>query len=42
MVEERPLSVDHIQNFPENLHEHTKPYLLVEDEKDEQTRNQYQ
>ena len=40
MVEERTLCVDHIKSFPENSHEHTKPYLLVEDEKDEKTCNQ--
>ena len=42
MVEERSLCVDQIQNFPEDLHEHTKPSLLVEDEKDEQSCSQSQ
>ena len=37
MVEEKPLGVDHIQNFPENLHEHTKPYLLAKEEEDKQS-----
>ena len=36
MVEEGPLCVDQSQIALEDLHEHTKPYLLVEDEKDEQ------
>ena len=40
MVEEIPLSVDHIQNFPENLHEHTNPSLLAKDEKYEKSCSQ--
>ena len=32
MVEGIPLHVDQIQNSPEDLHEYTKPSLLVEDD----------
>ena len=38
MVEEGPLCVFQTQISPEYLHEHTKPYLLVEDEMDEQLK----
>ena len=36
------MCVHNIQNFPEDLHEHTKPTMLAEDYKEEQTWNQSQ
>ena len=35
MAEEILLCVDQIQTFPGDLHEHTKPSLIAEDEKNE-------
>ena len=42
MVEEGPLCVFQTQISPEDLHEHTNPSFLMEDENDEQHCNQSQ
>ena len=42
MIEERALCVYQIQISPEYLHEHTKPSLEMDNEKDEQSCNQSQ
>ena len=40
MVEEGPLCVYQTHFLPENLQEHTRPSLFMDDEKDEQQYNQ--
>ena len=39
MVEDGPLCVFQTQMSPRDLHEHTKPSFLVEDEKDEKLKS---